>query len=178
MKECDQYSGLDLNPERTRILQHEAQQKASGKDTAKEEDEYMVTGEVNHKGEVVRVRKPREQQKQSLVTAAKHDPTQLFGTITGILLDTSESTKGKNGKNRIASPDLWEFTRLQGAGVLNVIEDENIQRLQQNLETELDEEVADVELNDKEAPFLKGQTTKAGLCLSPIKISKNPDGSL
>ena len=36
----------------------------------------------------------------------------------------------------------------------------------------------DIELNEDEAPFLIGQTTKAGLCLSPIKISQNPDGSL
>jgi len=45
----------------------------------------------------------------------------MFGGITGILLDTSESTKGKSGKNRIASPDLWELTRLQGANVLSLV---------------------------------------------------------
>lgn len=43
---------------------------------------------------------------------------------------------------------------------------------------EMDEEVPEIELNDDEPPFLHGQTTKAGLCLSPIKISQNPDGSL
>ena len=47
----------------------------------------------------------------------------MFGGITGILLDTSESNKGKSGKNRIASPDLWEYTRLKGGNVLNLIED-------------------------------------------------------
>ncbi len=40
------------------------------------------------------------------------------------------------------------------------------------------EEAPEIELNDDEPPFLEGQTTKAGLCLSPIKISQNPDGSL
>jgi len=45
-------------------------------------------------------------------------------------------------------------------------------------DNELDEEEAEIELNDEEPPFLSGQTTKAGLCLSPIKISMNPDGSL
>lgn len=54
------------------------------------------------------------------------DPNNMFGNITGILLDTSESTKGKSGKNRIASPDLWEYTRLQGANVLNLVEDNNL----------------------------------------------------
>lgn len=50
----------------------------------------------------------------------------MFGSITGILLDTSESTKGKSGKNRIASPDLWERTIYKGAGVLNLIDDPNL----------------------------------------------------
>ena len=39
------------------------------------------------------------------------------------------------------------------------------------MDNELDEEQADIELNEEAPPFLKGQTTKAGLCLSPIKIS-------
>lgn len=43
---------------------------------------------------------------------------------------------------------------------------------------ELDEETAEIELNDEEAPFLAGQTTKTGLNLSPVRISQNPDGSL
>ena len=39
-------------------------------------------------------------------------------------------------------------------------------------------EQAEIELNDEEAPFLAGQTTKTSLNLQPIKITKNPDGSL
>lgn len=79
----------------------------------------------------------------------------------------------------MASPDLWEYTRIKGGNVLNLIDDENLKNVQ-NLaeENELDEEEPEIELNEEEPPFLQGQTTKAGLCLSPIKISKNPDGSL
>ena len=36
----------------------------------------------------------------------------------------------------------------------------------------------EIELNEEEAPFLKGQTTKCGINLSPIKIVRNPDGTL
>lgn len=43
---------------------------------------------------------------------------------------------------------------------------------------DLNEEYAELELNEEEAPFLKGQTTKAGMCLEPIKISRIPDGAL
>jgi ATP-dependent RNA helicase DHX8/PRP22 len=43
-----------------------------------------------------------------------------------------------------------------------------------------DKEMEDVEieLNEKEPHFLEGQTTKTGVNLSPIKVVKNPDGTL
>ena len=34
----------------------------------------------------------------------------------------------------------------------------------------------EIEINDKEAPFLEGQTSQGDV--SPIKIVKNPDGSM
>lgn len=50
---------------------------------------------------------------------------------------------------------------------------------EQHEEEELNKETEmDIELNDKEAPFLRGQTGKAGIQLSPVKIIKNPEGSL
>jgi ATP-dependent RNA helicase DHX8/PRP22 len=36
----------------------------------------------------------------------------------------------------------------------------------------------EIELNEKEPPFLKGQTSKGGMNLSPIRVVKNPDGTL
>ncbi len=85
---------------------------------------------------------------------AGKDKNQIFGTLTGIVLETAD-TKNK-GKKRIASPDLWEYTRLKGGNVLNLVEDANIEKFQNVEENELDEEVAEIELNDEEAPFLKG----------------------
>ena len=41
-----------------------------------------------------------------------------------------------------------------------------------------DEDVMEIEMANEEAPFLKGQTSKGGMILSPIKIMKNPDGTL
>ena len=44
---------------------------------------------------------------------------------------------------------------------------------------EIDDEVEfEVELNEDEAPFLRNQTTKGGVYLSPIKVVKVPDGTL
>jgi ATP-dependent RNA helicase DHX8/PRP22 len=45
-------------------------------------------------------------------------------------------------------------------------------------EVDMKEEQAEIELNDKEAPFLQGKTTKSHVSLAPVLISKNPDGSL
>lgn len=33
-------------------------------------------------------------------------------------------------------------------------------------------------MNDREPPFLRGQTTKAGINLSPVRVVKNPEGTL
>ena len=44
-------------------------------------------------------------------------------------------------------------------------------------EEEAEQEV-EIEINDEEAPFLAGQTAVGGRRFSPIKIVKNPDGSL
>lgn len=40
------------------------------------------------------------------------------------------------------------------------------------------EEEFEIDLNDVEPEFLRGQTTKTGVEMSPIKIVKNPDGSM
>jgi len=40
------------------------------------------------------------------------------------------------------------------------------------------EEEFEIDLNENEPGFLRGQTTKTGVEMSPIKIVKNPDGSM
>lgn len=44
-------------------------------------------------------------------------------------------------------------------------------------ETEEQEQVFEIEKNEDEAPFLRGQT-KTTLALSPVKIVKNPEGTM
>ena len=75
----------------------------------------------------------------------------------------------------MASPDMWEMKQLKGGQALHLVEE--FQGVQPE-EEDLNEEYEELELNEEEAPFLKGQTTKAGMCLDPIKISNLPDGSL
>ncbi len=42
--------------------------------------------------------------------------------------------------------------------------------------TNVNEEIEDIniEVNDREPPFLTGQTTKTGINLSPVRVIKNP----
>lgn len=35
-----------------------------------------------------------------------------------------------------------------------------------------------IQVNDREPPFLTGQTTKTGINLSPVRVIKNPEGTL
>merc|ERR1719506_3206132 len=79
---------------------------------------------------------------------------------------------------RMSSPERWELKQLQMAGLADVSDMPNYDA-QQGVLVEMDENEEDfeLELNEAEAPFLSGQSTQA-LNLSPIRIVKNPDGSL
>ena len=81
---------------------------------------------------------------------------------------------------RLADHDLWEAQQLIASGVLSVEDyptyDEEHGLLNPNNAAE-DEPDLEIELNEEEPPFLQGQT-KMSLNLSPIKVVKNPDGSL
>lgn len=61
---------------------------------------------------------------------------------------------------------------------MDLVDEPNLTQIQDMDEVELEEDQAEIELNDEEAPFLIDQTTKTGHSLNPVKISKNPDGSL
>ncbi len=82
-------------------------------------------------------------------------------------------------RKKLSSPELWEARQLINAGVLPISEYPTFDAeggrgaLQ---DTEADE-VLDIEMNDEEPAFLRGQT-KMTRDFSPVRIVKNPDGSL
>jgi ATP-dependent RNA helicase DHX8/PRP22 len=41
-----------------------------------------------------------------------------------------------------------------------------------------DQEEFEIDLNDDEPEFLKGHSSRSGIEMSPIKIVKNPEGSM
>jgi len=79
---------------------------------------------------------------------------------------------------RMSSPERWEFKQLQMAGLADISDMPNYDAQSGQL-VQIDEDEVDfeVELNEEEPPFLTGQSTQS-LNLSPIRIVKNPDGSL
>jgi ATP-dependent RNA helicase DHX8/PRP22 len=100
--------------------------------------------------------------------------------ISGITVkDDDEGVVRRPGK-RLSSPERWEVQQLIASGVLDPSEyptfDEDWGRgLLYADEDEVQE--LEVELNEEEPAFLKGQT-HFSVDMSPIKIVKNPDGSL
>jgi len=80
--------------------------------------------------------------------------------------------------NRVSSPERWEIKQLIAAGVLDVSEHPDFDEESGILPKEDDsDEDIEIELKEEEPPFLQGQT-KLSIDVSPIKIVKNPDGSL
>ncbi|ETV98701.1 ATP-dependent helicase HrpA [Aphanomyces invadans] len=91
--------------------------------------------------------------------------------------DAYENEKPRAAK-RLSSPERWEIRQLINSGVLPMSEYPTFDEEQGGmLDIEETEEEFEVELNEEEPLFLRGQT-KASMEVSPVKIVKNPDGSL
>ena len=105
------------------------------------------------------------------------DPNKKFGDLTGISLDTETKEK----ENDLNSPEIWELNQMKNARAFNYSYEPNLknQYLHNiNDDNSSMEDNIDVELKEEEPPFLKGQTSKAGINFSPVRIVKNPDGVL
>lgn len=96
--------------------------------------------------------------------------------VVPIFDDDEPSAKRK--VQRLSSPEKWEVKQLISAGVLDKADhpefDEETGVLPKDDHSDEDVEI---ELVDEEPPFLRGQT-KLSVSMSPVKIVKNPDGSL
>jgi ATP-dependent RNA helicase DHX8/PRP22 len=152
MKEVDQSTGEDLLPERSKeniqkILNNENQPRSSSNSFNNNNNNI---GHINNGVDL-------KQFKEN---------------------DAIAQSKSKNRK-KLSDQDLWEAQQLIKAGVLSVSEyptfdAESGAGMLQQIETE---EIVDIEINEDEPSFLRGQT-KMSRELSPVRIVKNPDGSL
>ncbi|XP_015059112.1 probable pre-mRNA-splicing factor ATP-dependent RNA helicase DEAH5 [Solanum pennellii] len=101
--------------------------------------------------------------------------------LSGIRITEQEDVvPSRRPVKRMSSPEKWEAKQLIAAGVLGVQEhpmfDEEGDGMLYQEEDGVDEEL-EVELNEDEPPFLQGQS-RYSVDMSPVKIFKNPEGSL
>ncbi|CAI2325177.1 unnamed protein product [Caenorhabditis sp. 36 PRJEB53466] len=93
---------------------------------------------------------------------------------------SSASTSNGKARVRISTPERWELRQMQGAGVLAATDmpdfDEEMGVLK-NFDEESDGEDIEIELVEEEPDFLRGYG-KGGAEIEPVKVVKNPDGSL
>ncbi len=87
----------------------------------------------------------------------------------------------KKKQQRIASPELWERSRLQyQSSKMLGLDDSEMAGETPGDENSMVQDDIDVEVmvTEREPTFLKGQTTKGGIVLSPIRVVRNPEGTL
>lgn len=119
------------------------------------------------------------------LTGANGQP--LGGRGRTVVVDDEADARGSSVK-RLTSPERWELRQLIASGAANasdypeLLDDEEVptpsssSRGRNGANFGADEEM-DIEVNEKEAPFLRGQTHST-LELSPVKVIKAPDGTL
>uniref|UniRef100_A0A4W4FHK1 RNA helicase n=1 Tax=Electrophorus electricus TaxID=8005 RepID=A0A4W4FHK1_ELEEL len=138
MKDVDQDTGEDLNPNRRRNVAGEGQEES-----------------------------------------AMRNPDRPTNLNLGHAPEVEDDTLERKRLTKISDPEKWEIKQMIAANVLSKEEfpdfDEETGILPK-VDDEEDEDL-EIELVEEEPPFLRGHT-KQSMDMSPVKIVKNPDGSL
>ncbi|XP_028052105.1 probable pre-mRNA-splicing factor ATP-dependent RNA helicase DEAH5 [Camellia sinensis] len=100
--------------------------------------------------------------------------------LSGIRITEEDDTvPSRRPLKRMSSPEKWEAKQLIAAGVLDARENPMYNEDGDGLlyQEEGAEEELEIELNEDEPAFLQGQS-RYSMDMSPVKIFKNPEGSL
>ncbi|WJZ92361.1 hypothetical protein VitviT2T_011363 [Vitis vinifera] len=112
-------------------------------------------------------------------SGANQGPVSRTG-LSGIrIVEENDAAPSRRPLKRMSSPEKWEAKQLIASGVLDIREfpmydDEGDGMLYQE---EGAEEELEIEMNEDEPAFLQGQS-RYSMDMSPVKIFKNPEGSL
>lgn len=106
-------------------------------------------------------------------------PTTRKGLSGITIVEEDENVPSRRPLKRMSSPERWEAKQLIASGVLDVrdypmYDEDGDGMLYQE---EGGEEELEIELNEDEPAFLQGQS-RYSIDMSPVKIFKNPEGSL
>ncbi|KAL0698099.1 hypothetical protein Bca4012_054221 [Brassica carinata] len=103
--------------------------------------------------------------------------TQVTKTgISGIRI-VEESASRRRLKKRMSSPERWEAKQMIASGALKATEFFDYDEEDGDGMLYQEEEELEIEMNEEEPAFLQGQT-RCSVDMSPVKIFKNPEGSL
>ncbi|KAJ1693813.1 hypothetical protein LUZ63_010511 [Rhynchospora breviuscula] len=102
--------------------------------------------------------------------------------LSGIIIKEEEEEPGSNSRRsfkHLSLPERWEAKQLIASGVLDVRDYSQFDEEGDGLmhQEEGAEEELEIELNEDKPNFLQGQT-RFSIDMSPVKIFKDPEGSL
>ena len=175
LKDVDQANGRDLMPHRSAAAGSLSSGVKKSINTAVESGSASASAAVVHPGlDVAALKRRQEEEEAENITTRQ---------IQGMAASQSNITSGGGGVRRkkvLTEQELFEAQQLIRSGVLPV---EQYPTFDQEgglgmLSQETTEEETEVELADIEPSFLRGQTRRSGKDLEPVRIVKNPDGSL
>mmetsp|Transcript_11503 Transcript_11503/g.25251 ORF Transcript_11503/g.25251 Transcript_11503/m.25251 type:complete len:999 (-) Transcript_11503:105-3101(-) len=189
MKDVDQNSGKDLMPHRAAAASaigmggnNNSLNNARGKTAA------SASAAVVHPGlDVAALKRRQEEEEAENMTHRQMQGFQGGASARGPMMGGGHGNNNNSGggggvrrKQQLTEQELFEAQQLIRSGVLPVeqyptFDNEGGMGM---LAQETTEEETEVELADFEPAFLRGQTRRSGRDLEPVRIVKNPDGSL
>lgn len=190
-KDVDQQSGKDLMPHRSLAASETLSSNRMEDITVN--DSAMASTAVVHPGLDVAALKRREAEEQAATVRMMDAPGRrpksgtdddYYGPASGHGEKNSNLMRGSDvvvrRRKELTEQELFEAQQLIRSGVLPVDQypTYDAEGGLGMLAVEETEEETEVELADVEPNFLKGQTVRSGRDLEPVRIIKNPDGSM
>mmetsp|Transcript_22618 Transcript_22618/g.33821 ORF Transcript_22618/g.33821 Transcript_22618/m.33821 type:complete len:1247 (-) Transcript_22618:260-4000(-) len=179
LKDVDQKTGEDLMPHRSRVFN---ERERDGKTSISSTKSGAASTSVVHPGLDVSALKKREEDEEAARQSklAGIDNTYINPYSRNGAASSSGGGSGNRRAKQLTEQELFEAQQLIRSGVLAVdqyptFDAEGGMGMMAVEETE---EEWEVDLAEVEPAFLKGQTKRSGKDLSPVRIVKNPDGSL
>ena len=176
LKDADQTNGKDLMPHRSIAMGNGNINTETGTNAA------SASAAVIHPGlDVAALKRRQEEEEAENITQRQ---IQLKGVDNTYLPPSARgqmaSESGVRRAKQLTEHELFEAQQLIRSGVLPVEQYPTFDAEggMGMLAQEKTEEETEVELADMEPSFLRGQTRRSGRDLEPIRIVKNPDGSL
>jgi ATP-dependent RNA helicase DHX8/PRP22 len=173
-KDVDQDTGNDLMPHRSLAAAETTDLSRAASSS--------VDKPVVHPGLDVEALKRREAEEEASRIVSSHGANSQYGPGSA---GSSRPADGGGGRTvrrakQLTEQELFEAQQLIRSGVLPVEQypTYDAEGGMGMLAVEETEEETDVELAEVEPAFLRGQTRRSGRDLEPIRIVKNPDGSL